>query len=87
MVFLSETKSKVEVEVKLKRDLNLVGGFSMPSKGRNEGLMILWDEEVDLSINSYSEDYINVTVKEKDGRWRFTCFYGNSIASKRGGGS
>lgn len=48
------------------------------------GLALLWTNEVDLSISSYSSRHIDAMVKSNDGLiWRFTGVYGDPVTSNR----
>lgn len=58
-------------------------GFSVPSNGRSGGLAILWKEELNLSIISFSLGHIDAAVKNSENWWRFTRFYGNPMPHKR----
>lgn len=45
--------------------------------------MLLWGEEEIVQIRSSSEGYIDATIKNEEGWWRFTGFYGNPKTHKR----
>jgi hypothetical protein len=49
------------------------------------GLAMLWNERVDLKLNTYSRNHIDVLVVEKGSgiEYRLTGFYGNAETSKR----
>lgn len=49
--------------------------------GQSHGLCILWMEPLIVSVNSFSQGYIDCTVRERDKNWRFSGFYGNPDVS------
>ncbi|XP_038699544.1 uncharacterized protein LOC119996822 [Tripterygium wilfordii] len=55
------------------------------SVGKSGGLMLLWKEEIDITVHSYSLRHIHVTIKEGSGSlpWNITFFYGHPDVSKR----
>lgn len=63
IIFLSETKCNDSKLAGIKKASNLACGFSVPSKGSSGGLMLLWEEEINVAINSFSEGQIDATVK------------------------
>ncbi|BFG40545.1 hypothetical protein CerSpe_268190 [Prunus speciosa] len=78
LVFLSETrcnKSKLET---IKFRLGFSNMFVVPSRGFLGGLCLLWRDDVDLSILSYSSNHIDATCDNIgiEGKWRLTGFYG-----------
>lgn len=76
-MFLSETKKKATSEERLMRELGFDGQFSVPSVDSSGGLLLLWKNSVDVTLNSYSSGHIDITIKEVSSWWRFTGFYGN----------
>ena len=78
LVFLSETKLHKYKADKMKDVLGFQGGFSVPSKGRSGGLILLWSEDADVTVLSYSDGHIDARIKMQDGfLWRFSDLYGN----------
>ena len=78
VVFLSKTKLHSSKISKIKDILGFKGGFSVDSNTRSGGLLLLWLEEVDLSVFSFSTGHIDTRIKMNNGfLWRFTGFYGN----------
>ncbi|OMP01909.1 reverse transcriptase [Corchorus capsularis] len=58
--------------------------FSVGSVGRSGGLAMLWNNEIAVSIVSYSNLHIDITVGNVDSeKWRFTGFYGRPETNKR----
>lgn len=46
--------------------------------GRSSGLIIMWREDCDINIRSYSMGHIDLVVTMDNGcQWRFTGFYDN----------
>ena len=85
VLFLSETKLNTEEMEWIRVGLKYGSAFVVPSKGRSGGLALLWDEEVDLSITSYTRFHIDAQIKSQEGLWRFTGFYGHPETAKRKG--
>ena len=82
---LMETKlSQVDLE-KIKWKLGFRYGLGVNSDGRKGGLGIMWSEEVEVSIKSYSANFIDYRVKEAESleEWRFTLFYGDPVVTNR----
>ncbi|KAL0400084.1 UNVERIFIED_CONTAM: hypothetical protein Sradi_2351700 [Sesamum radiatum] len=84
LVFLSETKCKSRRGDRFKEKLNY-HGFGVDSLGKGGGLYLLWRKDVEVWLQSFSINHIDVTVKSEEcpERWRFTSFYGNSAIAKR----
>lgn len=78
-VFLMEPKSKIKRMEKIKNRIGFANGLIVSSRGRSGGVALLWTQEVNLDINSYSESHIDAFVKESEGnfQWRITGFYGH----------
>lgn len=57
----------------------------MSSKGNNNGLTLIWNHNVSVSISSFFLGYIDVTIDDDDERWSFTSFYGNLVREKKSG--
>ena len=47
-------------------------------RAKSGGLALLWEKEVSVVVQSYSQRHINAIVEISDNqpRWRFTGFYG-----------
>lgn len=77
VVFLSETRLFDDRVDGLVRMLGLAGGYGVGSHGRGGGLALLWNQEVDVKLESYNKSHIDVTVTLSPVvQWRFTGFYG-----------
>ena len=82
MVFLSETKLKQrEMEFvlkKLKIDKMIVIDCEGVGRKRSGGLVLFWRAEFDIQVTSWSQNHIDVIVREAEGsEWRFTGIYGH----------
>ena len=67
------------MEVRVRNSLGL------SSDDKKERLRILWNEEVEVDIQSYNLNFIDCRMKEDEGseNWRFTLFYGDPIFANR----
>ena len=65
----------------------LVNGFFVDRPGLSAALALLWNEEVDLMIASYSRGHIDVIISDEESglKWRLTSFYGHTDVVKRKG--
>ncbi|KAL0350291.1 UNVERIFIED_CONTAM: hypothetical protein Sradi_4178300 [Sesamum radiatum] len=84
LVFLAETKcSSCRIDL-LKRRFDMFG-FSVESRGKGGGLALLWRKSVDVVLQSYSHNHIDVYVRlnENQDWWRFTGLYGEPETAKR----
>lgn len=53
--------------------------FEVPRRNRASGLAIIWKEDFNLEIETFSNYHIDTTInKNKDDEWRFTGFYRES---------
>ncbi|KAK3195392.1 hypothetical protein Dsin_026702 [Dipteronia sinensis] len=84
LMFLMETKcDNVKME-KWRVQLGYYGKLVVNSIGRSGGLCIFWDCDMDVTLLMYSQDHIDVNIKEKYRQlWRFTGFYGHPDRSQR----
>ncbi|XP_042958050.1 uncharacterized protein LOC122293561 [Carya illinoinensis] len=85
LVFLLETKcSKQRMEV-VRRSLKMDGCFDVESVGMSGGIALLWKEEWEVQVVSYTRWHVSAMVKEEinDRRWHFTGFYGHPETAKR----
>ncbi|CAM8888420.1 unnamed protein product [Rhodiola kirilowii] len=79
---LIETKLEVGAWDSLRVKLGYSNCFSVGRKGLGGGLALLWNDEVDVSLRSYSKAHIDVFVKAEIG-FRLTLFYGDPRANRR----
>ena len=66
IVFLMETKSKVNRMEKIKNRIGFANGLIVPSRGRSGGLALFWNCGISLDIKSYSGNHIDAFVMETD---------------------
>ena len=76
-----ETKQTVDEMRNLKEDLHFIGGLVVPCDrswgGRWGGLVMLWKDDVDLHIQTYSPHHIDAIIQiNARNPWRITGFYG-----------
>ena len=81
LIFLQETKLKqVEMEKiknKLRMDGMLVVDCGGEGRGRRGGLALLWKNEWQVSVTTFSMNHIDVVISCNGGdEWRFTGLYG-----------
>ncbi|XVE83785.1 hypothetical protein DITRI_Ditri16bG0114600 [Diplodiscus trichospermus] len=76
VLFLSETIQKSCKLDKIRVQYNLHGLFCVDPMGQSGGLAMLWKEQVDLRITSFSKNHIDVEIVDtNDLKWRLTGFY------------
>ena len=78
IVFLMETKlEKIPMErIGCKMQFNNI--FVVPCVNMAGGLVLLWREEINLDIQTYSNHHIDAFINHgMDDAWRFTSFYGD----------
>jgi exonuclease III len=84
ILFLMETKLDIRMMEFVRIKLRFKHCFMVPSLGRSGGLALLWNDEVELYIHNYSINHIDAHVRSQgELRWRFTGFYGHSVAYRR----
>lgn len=58
--------------------------FAVSREGMGGGLAMLWNEDLELEIISYSNHHIDAIVRGIDGRqWRCTGIYGHLEAGQK----
>ncbi|CAM8914255.1 unnamed protein product [Rhodiola kirilowii] len=82
VVGLIETKADLRKIEALKRKLGFKHGIAVARSGLGGGLALLWREEVQVVLKSYSRNHIDAWVGEYDG-FRMTLFYGNPEMGRR----
>lgn len=83
LVFLSETKTDHRKAESIRVRLKFSGCFTVASKGKSGGLLLLWKDPMVVTIKSFSDSHIDAVVMFKALNWRFTGFYGNPRSSFR----
>ncbi|KAL0448321.1 UNVERIFIED_CONTAM: putative mitochondrial protein [Sesamum latifolium] len=69
LVFLSETKCKKRKCEILKEKLNFFG-VNVDSQGKGGGLMLLWNKDLNLVVQSFSSSHIDACVSNEDAVYR-----------------
>ena len=84
LVFLMKTKKKNAYLKRLRCHLGFNNLFIVPRRNLSGGLALLWMNELDLHIRTFSPRHIDVVVNPRiDDAWRFTGFYGAPEVSNR----
>ncbi len=84
IVFLMETRLPVWKLEFIRLRLGMKGCFGVERDGYGGGLALLWDDSVDVHVQSYSKHHIDSWVNSHSGEvWRFTGFYGHPITTCR----
>ncbi|KAK3221989.1 hypothetical protein Dsin_009014 [Dipteronia sinensis] len=84
IVFFMETKVNNVVMENIHIKLKFFGKLVVNSVGRSGGLCLFWSKDIDVSLLSFTNYYIDIQiVSQKDTRWCFTGFYGHPDASQR----
>ncbi|GLT33351.1 hypothetical protein SLA2020_079490 [Shorea laevis] len=84
LLFLSESKRTVAEMDRIRLELGFSNCFAVGSNGRSGGLAMLWNEEVQVQLLSYSLTHIDMEIQDlTNTRWRVTGFYGQPDASRR----
>ncbi|XP_074377162.1 uncharacterized protein LOC141718680 [Apium graveolens] len=76
ILFLSETILVANKIEKLRVKFKYVHCFSVDRAGRSGGLAVFWHSIVDVSIDSYSQNHIDLVFNENGvASWRLTLYY------------
>ena len=77
LVFLMETRAKASYLEKLRCRLKFDNVFVVSRKNRGGGLALLWMNNLNLHIRTFSPRHIDAVINPGiDDAWRFTGFYG-----------
>ncbi|CAM8924063.1 unnamed protein product [Rhodiola kirilowii] len=79
---LIETKLEVGAWDKLRVKLGYSSCFAVSRNGLGGGLALLWNNEVEVSLRSYSKAHIDVCVRAEY-QFRLTLFYGEPRVGRR----
>ncbi|CAM8911363.1 unnamed protein product [Rhodiola kirilowii] len=82
LVGLIETKIHSSRWEWLKFHLGFRNCFAVERRGLAGGLALLWNEEIDVSIQNYSSFHIDANVRGEE-EFRATLFYGAPVVSSR----
>ena len=85
LVFLMETKLRSDKMKLIHFKMGFPNMFVVDFIRRSGGMTLMWDEDINLDIQNYSQCHINGMVKMRMSReqWKFTGFYGHPDPSKR----
>src|SRR5438132_12774544 len=78
LVFVSETKIDADRVRSLTSRLGFAGCVPVASDGLSGGLVLFWSREVGVTVQTVSDQHIDVEVVNVGGdnkTWRFTDFY------------
>lgn len=83
LVFLYETKLSVMQMNNVGKKLKLESCFAVSSNGKSGGLAMLWSQDINVDIASFSDHHIDVEVEVENGKhMRCTWVYGHPEASQ-----
>jgi hypothetical protein len=84
MSFLMEIKLRKEKMELIRNKLGFSSMFVVDSVGRSGGMVLVWGEEISMTIKYFSQRHINGLVENPgvEGSWKFTRFYGHPNVSK-----
>ena len=83
-VFLIETWSKSEYLEVIRCHLHFNNKFVVPSSNKGGGLALFWNNNLDVTIKSFSCHHIDTVInKGKEDVWRLTGIYGAPETHKR----
>ncbi|XP_042944769.1 uncharacterized protein LOC122278652 [Carya illinoinensis] len=85
IMFLQETKVSSRIMDRVKYQVGLHNCLTVDCEGRSGGLSLLWRQEVELTIKSFSKHHIDAEVKDSDnkGWWQVTGLYRHPETSRR----
>ncbi|KAL4347289.1 hypothetical protein GQ457_17G007720 [Hibiscus cannabinus] len=76
LVFLCETRLRNSSSSRIKASLGMEGCFTVDFGNGCNGLMLLWNNEINVNLLSYSATHIDAAVDSPTGSFRFTGFHG-----------
>ncbi|XWS23347.1 hypothetical protein CRYUN_Cryun28dG0005300 [Craigia yunnanensis] len=85
VVFIREIELHVRKLDRIRRSCGMNACFGVSAIGSNSGLVMLWSEEVNLKLISFSNNHIDMEVDAglRTEQWRITGFNGEPNASRR----
>ncbi|MBA0583907.1 hypothetical protein Gorai_014747 [Gossypium raimondii] len=78
VVFFMEKKVERTRMERIKKKYGFVNGVDISAQGSRGSLSLSWCSSVNVTVMSFSENHIDVTIDNSDGtiKWRLTGFYG-----------
>ena len=77
ILFLMEKKQTVDKMKKIQADLHYDSMLAIPCVRKAGGLAMLWKDDVDLHVQTYSLNHIDARIMtDPSSPWRLTGFYG-----------
>ena len=84
IVFLMETKLEKILMERIGRKIQFNNIFVVPHVNMAGGLALLWREEINLDIQTYSDRHIDAFINHGvDDTWRLIGFYGDPETANR----
>jgi len=86
LVFVAKTKASISQMKKHKNEINQhLQALIVPSDGKSGGLALMWKDDVDVRVQSYSHSHIDAIVHDASLNitWRAIGFYGHPDTTQR----
>ncbi|KAK8660423.1 hypothetical protein V6N13_051349 [Hibiscus sabdariffa] len=83
LVFLCGTRLYKNKTGQVRRQLSMVGGLEVKWSDSCVGLMLLWQDTIQVTLKSYSQWHIDVDVDDGQFPFRFTGVYGSCYRDKK----
>ncbi|KAL4342320.1 hypothetical protein GQ457_08G033220 [Hibiscus cannabinus] len=83
LVFLCETRLRNSSNSRIKASLGMDSCFTVDFGNGCNGLMLLWNNEINVSLLSYSATHIDAIVDSPTGSFHFTGFHGYHTESMK----
>ncbi|KAL4282899.1 hypothetical protein GQ457_16G014750 [Hibiscus cannabinus] len=75
LIFLCETRLRNSSSSRIKTSLGMEGCFTVDFGNGCNGLMLLWNNDINVNLLSYSANHIDATVDSPTSSFRFTGFH------------
>ena len=84
LVFVIEKKASPRQMEKQKEEIGFLQGLIVPRGGKSSGLALMWKEDADVNVHSYSNSHIDVVLFDANTNktWRVIGFYRHPQCSK-----
>jgi hypothetical protein len=85
LIFLMKTKTMQSKMDRIKMKLGFDRAFVVDCKGKNGGLIFLWNLDTQVDIQNHSRRHINVVVQSgsQGGFWNLAGFFGHPNVATR----